>query len=375
VAGILIRRLTQIHRDRRGGEVVALKNVDLEVASGEYWVVVGPSGSGKTTLLRWIAGLEPARSGALAIGGQPMDGVKAQDRDVAMVFQDHPLFPHLNVEENLRLGLELRRVATGVQAERMREAVGLLGLDGLLGRRPEELSGGERQRVALGMALVRRPKVLLLDEPLAHLDTVWRATLRREFARWQRHWKLTWIQVTHDPSEALALADRVVVLREGRVEQVGSPREVYSRPATCFVAGFVGSPGMNLVGATGMESSEAGGRFTLESGGGFEFRSVEGWGSWSAGTRRVMGVRPEAVVLSPFRPGDALENGWVRAAGEVGVIEYVGSEFWVHARVGEGVWLTVRASDNRWPMGGKVWVSFRCADVQWFDGETGRRVK
>jgi multiple sugar transport system ATP-binding protein len=240
------------------GNVCALRDVSFTVGDGELLVLVGPSGSGKTTILRVIAGLEEITSGNISIQSRIINDVPARERDVAMVFQRHTLYPHLSVRQNLAFGLELRESGwlgrftqsrqTALQIEeRVTEAARLLELEDVLDRKPAQLSGGQQQRVALGRAVVRRPAVFLLDEPLSHLDVRLRSALRRQLHLLHRRLPATMIYVTHDPAEAMILADRVVVLQAGRVEQVGQPMDVYQRPANRFVAGFFGWPSMNLI--------------------------------------------------------------------------------------------------------------------------------
>jgi multiple sugar transport system ATP-binding protein len=230
--------LTKTHRGPQGAVVTALHGLTLAVADGELLVVVGPSGSGKTTALRLVAGLDAPDAGSIRIGTRDLAGVPPHERGVAMVFQDHPLFPHLTVAENVGFGLRLRRVPSAEIARRVDEVSELLGLGPLLSRRTPGLSGGERQRVAVGMALVRRPDVLLLDEPLAHLDPPQRVRLRDEIRRLQRMFRLTTIHVTHDRGEAVALGDRIAVLRAGELQQVGTAEALRDRPANPFVAEF-----------------------------------------------------------------------------------------------------------------------------------------
>lgn len=367
--GVLLQRVTKVHRVARGGEVVALREVSLEVERGECVVVVGPSGSGKTTLLRGIAGLEEPTSGTIDVGGRSMRGVPSRERGMAMVFQDHPLFPHLDVAGNLALGLTLRKVSKSDQAERLEEVVAWLGLRALLDRMPGTLSGGERQRVALGMALVQRPQVLLLDEPLAHLDARWRLQLRREFRTLQRRLGLTWIQVTHDQSEALALADRLVVLESGAVQQVGTPAEVYGRPANRFVAEFLGSPGMNLLTGRRVESGEGG--WPLVGGEGGAPGPTGG-----AASRVTMGFRPEVVRLESGGAPGTVGAAWMTTSGEVSVVESMGHEAWVHVRMGGGSWVVARVSGGvPWQPGNPVRVMVPCDAVHWFDAVTGSRVE
>ena len=236
--------------EKRFGAVKALSEIDLMVRDREFVVLVGPSGSGKSTLLRIVAGLEFPSEGTVSIDGKPMTGVAPKDRDVAMVFQSHALYPHMNVYDNLAFNLRIRGIAREQIDAKVMEAAARLEITELLKRRPHQMSGGQRQRVAIGRALVRDPKVFLFDEPLSNLDAELRARLRTEIKRLHRELQRTSVYVTHDQIEAMTLADRVVVLRGGRIEQVGAPDQLYARPATTFVGGFIGSPAMNLVPAT-----------------------------------------------------------------------------------------------------------------------------
>ena len=238
-------RLEKVNKVFPNGQE-AVRGIDLDVGDGELVVLVGPSGCGKTTILRIIAGLETPTRGRLFLDGQDITSWPPQKRDVTMVFQSYSLYPHKTVRDNLGFGLRLRRAPRQVIADRVKTVAQSLGLESLLGRRPGELSGGERQRVALGRAIVRRPRAFLLDEPLSNLDAQLRLQTRTELARLHRQLAATMLYVTHDQEEAMALGDRVAVLREGVVQQVASPSEIESRPANAFVAGFIGSPAMNF---------------------------------------------------------------------------------------------------------------------------------
>lgn len=244
-AGIVIERISKRFPTQQA-DLWALRDVSFEAKPGEFLVLVGPSGSGKTTLLRIIAGLEEPSSGAISIGGKAIDRLAPQDREVAMSFQEHSLYPHMTVFENLAFGLKLRKVPSAEIARRVAETAELLGLSGLLDRPPRALSGGERQRVSVGRAVIVGSKVLLMDEPLSNLDTQLRAKTRRDLVRLHQRLKTTTIYVTHDQTEAMSVADRIVVIRSGVVQQVGRPMDIYHEPANVFVAGFVGSPAMNF---------------------------------------------------------------------------------------------------------------------------------
>jgi multiple sugar transport system ATP-binding protein len=242
----LVFELVLTDLQKRFGPLLAVDGVTLRVAAGELAVLVGPSGCGKTTTLRLIAGLEQATGGSIRIGDRPVDCLAPRNRDVAMVFQSPALYPHLSVLGNMAFGLRMRRVQKHEIQRRVAETAELLGIKDLLERRPAELSGGQQQRVALGRALVRRPAVLLLDEPFSSLDVPLRDELRRELGLWQRKLRITTVHVTHDQQEAMQLGQRIVVLNEGRVQQIGTPMEIYNRPANRFVGHFMGSPRMNF---------------------------------------------------------------------------------------------------------------------------------
>lgn len=297
-----------------GGQPI-LRGIDLRAESGELVVLVGPSGCGKSTLLRSVAGLEEVDAGTIRIGERDVTRLPPKDRDVGMVFQSYALYPHLTVRENLAFGLTLRREAKSLIEERVAEASKMLGLDKLLERLPKNLSGGQRQRVAMGRAIARRPQLFLFDEPLSNLDAALRAEVRVEIKRLHERLNATMLYVTHDQTEAMTLADRLVVLNGGKVEQEGPPLEVYDRPRTRFVAAFLGSPAMNFI-----EASCRDGRMTAP---GLDLpiepARVGGRG------RVVVGIRPHDVV-----PAD---QGAI--ALPVDVVEAMGFESYAHGRLGE----------------------------------------
>jgi ABC-type sugar transport system ATPase subunit len=298
-------RLEQVWKKYPNGHVAA-RGVDLTIADGEFMVLVGPSGCGKSTALRMIAGLETPTGGKVVIGHRDVTELPPQDRDIAMVFQSYALYPHMTVRQNLGFGLRMRGVAPATIAGRVESAAKALGLDAVLDRKPGQLSGGQRQRVALGRAIVREPLAFLFDEPLSNLDAKLRLETRAELARLHRRLAATMVYVTHDQEEALTLGSRVAVMSEGRVEQVGPPLEVYRRPATVFVATFVGSPAMNLLPADLLPSMVA--------------------GPSSPPIDATLGVRPHDLTVVPRGSGDT--------DGLVDVVEPRGSELLLYIRLG-----------------------------------------
>jgi len=295
------------------GETRALADVNLTVGDGEFLVLVGPSGCGKSTLLRMVAGLEEISEGELLIGGARANEKAPRDRDVAMVFQSYALYPHMDVRRNMGFGLEVRKVPKEEIEARVLEAAKLLEIDPLLDRLPKDMSGGQRQRVAMGRAIVRDPAVFLFDEPLSNLDASLRSQMRAELKQLHRRLGSTMLYVTHDQVEAMTLADRICVLRDGVIQQVGTPAELFERPANRFVAGFIGSPSMNF-----LEGDLASGRVRGE---GFELAVT---GDRSGESRVVVGVRPNDLRLS----------GAGGISGEIALVEPMGWEAHVHVQVG-----------------------------------------
>ena len=299
------------------GHVEAVRDVTLSVADREFVVFVGPSGCGKSTLLRMIAGLEEITSGQLRIGGRPMNQVPAADRGIAMVFQSYALYPHMTVAENMGFALKMLGVGKAEVEAKVRAAAATLRLTDLLDRKPRQLSGGQRQRVAIGRAITRSPDVFLFDEPLSNLDADLRAQMRIEIARLHDELETTMIYVTHDQLEAMTLADRIVVLNGGRIEQAGPPLELYERPRNRFVAGFLGQPKMNFIRA---EAVKTDGGTELKLPGGQSMRTTR---TGIPGGEVVLGIRPDAIVLGA--------SGGLRAT--VSVVERLGGSTLVHASV------------------------------------------
>jgi multiple sugar transport system ATP-binding protein len=322
------------------GGTAALRGLTLSVAEGELLAVVGPSGCGKSTLLSLVAGLEAPTSGAVRIDGREVSRLSPRERDVAMVFQSYALYPHMSVRQNLSFPLEVARLGRREIAARVGEVAALLGLEALLDRRPAALSGGERQRVALGRALVRRPRLFLFDEPLSNLDAALRVSVRAELKKLHERLGATFVYVTHDQAEAMTLADRIAVLRAGALEQVGTPREIYGAPATAFVARFVGTPQVNLVPPAALGLAAAG---------------VEA------------ALRPEDLSIELGPGANGLE-------ARVWLVEPMGAETWATVER-EGVRLVARCGPAfEAPPGAPVRLSFDPARLHWFDAASGRRV-
>ncbi|KQM64771.1 MULTISPECIES: ABC transporter ATP-binding protein [unclassified Sphingomonas] len=291
---------------KRFGDTAVVQPATLTIADGEFVVLVGPSGCGKSTLLRMIAGLEAPSAGTVAIGGRDVTHAPPAERGVAMVFQSYALYPHLSVADNIAFPLKVARLPKAEIAARVREAAAMLDLSDLLARKPRALSGGQRQRVSIARAIVRRPQVLLLDEPLSNLDTALRARMRHEFARLHQQLGMTMIYVTHDQLEAMTLANRIVVMHGGRIEQVGAPLDVYRHPASLAVAAAIGSPGMNLLPATIIADGPEGA--TVRTGDGSMVKTVALVPKDAIGATVTLGVRPEHLLPDPDGPfGGAVE--------------------------------------------------------------------
>jgi multiple sugar transport system ATP-binding protein len=340
------------------GDISIIKGVDLDIGDSEFVVFVGPSGCGKSTLLRMIAGLEEISEGELRIDGKVVNDVPPDARGLAMVFQSYALYPHMTVANNMGFALRLAGVPKAERNAKVADAARILQLEPLLQRKPGQLSGGQRQRVAIGRAIVRQPKVFLFDEPLSNLDAALRVQMRIEIARLHSSLNATMIYVTHDQVEAMTMADRIVVLRAGKIEQVGSPLELYHFPTNLFVAGFIGSPKMNLVPAKVQSAGEAGVGIVLPGGGAVTIPVVPG--KAAPGSAVTVGVRPENVSLGGDGP----------IAGEITVVEHLGGETLVYVNVGEGPLVTVKASgDSGARVGTKVRLSLKAEEASLFDAD------
>ncbi|TBF24972.1 ABC transporter ATP-binding protein [Rhizobium leguminosarum] len=355
-----------LHNIRKSyGNLPVIHGVDVEIEDGEFIVLVGPSGCGKSTLLRMIAGLETISGGRLSIGGRMVNDLPSKERDIAMVFQSYALYPHLTVAENMGFSLKLHGTARDEIGRRVQSAAKILALEPYLDRHPRHLSGGQRQRVAMGRAIVRDPKVFLFDEPLSNLDAKLRVSMRAEIKELHQRLKITTVYVTHDQTEAMTMADRIVVMHDGIVEQIGTPLEIYDRPSTTFVAGFIGTPAMNLL--KGRIQADAPSIFRTDSGIAMPLSLRPG--SADPGEELIYGIRPEQFVIAD-------EGG---TPAKVIVVEPTGAETQVVARIegaridGENVNMLFRERIAVKP-GDSIRFALRSASGHLFSAATGRRL-
>ena len=331
------------------GAVEVIHGLDVDIADGEFVALVGPSGCGKSTLLRMIAGLEPIDSGTIAIGDRVVNNLPPSERDIAMVFQTYALYPHKSVAENMGFALKVAKADKSEIKERVQKAAEILGLTDLLDRKPRHLSGGQRQRVAMGRAIVRDPQVFLFDEPLSNLDAKLRIQMRTEIKELHQRLKTTTVFVTHDQIEAMTLADRIVVMQGGQIEQVGSPLELYDNPANVFVATFIGAPSMNL-----LDGKSSAGQVTV---GGMSFDGPEGEQDVS------VGIRPEHLILA--------DKG---IAMEVKVVEPTGSETMVFLRFEDKDVTAVFRERHAFEAGQVIHLQPDPAHLHFFDAQNGKRL-
>ena len=382
MARVVLEQLTKIFQSRNGASIRAVDDMSLVIEDKELLTIVGPSGCGKTTLLRLISGLEEPTCGTIAMDGATLNAIPARNRDVAMVFQNPALYPHMSAYENMAFGLKLRKHSKGDIARRVQEAADLLGLTDCLPRKPMELSGGERQRVALGRAIVRRPKLFLFDEPLSSLDSQLRLQMRREISALHKQLQATILYVTHDQFEAMTLGQRVAVLNHGRVHQTGEPREIYNRPAERFVAGFIGSPAMNFFRGTierreqkiyflacGASAPDAAEAVVLSVENNRVATALQNW----LGKNVVIGIRPEHIEVerdkSQSQPTPAM-SATLRS------IERLGPESYLRLATPGGNEFTVRVPGDFPLVTGKtLTVHFQMEQAHFFDPESGKRIE
>ncbi len=345
---------------KRFGNVVAVDNLNLEITDGEFLVLLGPSGCGKTTALRCLAGLESPDSGEIYIGDQMVSQLPPKDRDIAMVFQSYALYPHMSVYDNVAFPLKMRKYSKDEVDRKVRKAAELLRISELLDRKPKQLSGGQAQRVALGRAIVREPKAFLMDEPLSNLDAKLRLHMRAELKRLQKDLGTTTIYVTHDQAEAMTMGDRIAVMNQGRLQQLAAPQEVYLKPRNLFVAGFLGSPPMNLISCVlkekGMVESSTF-KFQLSS------EVADKIKNEATGSELVLGFRPEDVTLSRESAPGAIET-------EVYMYEPLGSEVIADLRVGNDLIKAKTKPNLELKIGQEMWLSIEQDSIHVFDRKT-----
>lgn len=341
----------------------AVKDFNLEIKNNEFIVLVGPSGCGKSTTLRMIAGLEDISEGSLYIDDQKVNDFAPKDRDIAMVFQNYALYPHMTVYGNMSFGLRMRRFKKDEIHKRVMEAAKVLGLEEFLKRKPKALSGGQRQRVALGRAMVRNPKVFLMDEPLSNLDAKLRVQMRSEIAKLHRQLKTTTVYVTHDQTEAMTMADRIVIMKLGEIQQIGTPKEVYDNPANLFVASFMGSPAMNFLPAFLSDSGLTVAGHIVN----FPTDKIEKLRELGYQTKEfIAGIRPEDIQISSVT-SDSNSNNEINAT--IDVAELLGSEMILYFKIAETP-LIIKTTDLDYQQGEKVFLTFNLNKLRLFDKKT-----
>jgi multiple sugar transport system ATP-binding protein len=349
--------------------IKALSDFSLDIASGEFITIVGPSGCGKSTLLRLIAGLDEESAGSITLDGKELNGLAPKDRDMAVMFQNYALFPHLTIAENMGFGLKLRKISSADIRIQVEEVATTLGIVELLKRYPSELSGGQRQRAALGRAILRKPKLFLFDEPLSNLDAKMRSQMRIEISRLHQSLKATMIFVTHDQVEAMTMGNRVVVLKEGIIQQVAAPDILYEKPSNAFVASFIGSPGMNLF--TG-KMEKIHGKFSFEHALislPIEHSMAQDLNPW-VGKTLILGLRPEAIGSSI-----AIETAAApKIKGVIGVLERLGGNVGLYFQAGKMEWAARVAEDKKWIAGMEIELPIDRSQAQFFDSITGQRL-
>jgi len=376
MAKVIIENVTKIYRDGKGNDVKAVDSINLEIADQEFMVLVGPSGCGKTTSLRMVAGLEEISSGKISIDGRVINDVPPKDRDIAMVFQNYALYPHMTVYKNMAFGLKLRKYPQAEIEKRVRDAGEILGISELLDRKPKELSGGQRQRVAVGRAIVRKPKVFLFDEPLSNLDAKMRVQMRTEISKLHTRLSATMIYVTHDQMEAMSMGDRITVMNKGEIQQVATPLEIYNHPNNLFVASFIGSPSMNFF--DGNIHQKDGRLFFTEAGANrdslFSVRMDEDHAQKLQpyiGQSIKMGIRPEDVHDKLYA-GTVDPSRIVRAIVEV--VEPMGSEVYLYMNTGSHSFIARVNAGEKSEVNHKLELSFNMKKAHFFDLKTEKTV-
>jgi multiple sugar transport system ATP-binding protein len=359
------------HVFKRFDEVVAVNDLDIDIEDKEFLVLVGPSGCGKTTALRCLAGLEDITEGRILIGDQVVNDVAPKDRDIAMVFQSYALYPHMSVYDNMAFGLKLRKYPKDEIKRRVDEAAGILGIEALLERKPRQLSGGQRQRVALGRAIVREPKVFLLDEPLSNLDAKLRVQTRTEITKLHQRLQTTFIYVTHDQTEAMTMASRIAVMNFGVLQQIDTPQSLYDRPNNLFVAGFIGSPAMNFFDGKLVKD---GGRIHFDSDS-FKVQipddRIDVY-TPHVGKAVIFGLRPEDVYDPKFEAPDIVKQ---QVEASVEVTELMGNEIFVFLKSGGTDYVARIDPRTNFRMGDKVQVTFNMGNMHIFDKETEQAIR
>ena len=365
MANVVLQNVSKIYADN----VKAVEDANINIKDKEFIVLVGPSGCGKTTTLRMVAGLEEISEGTLSIDGKIVNDLPPKDRDIAMVFQNYALYPHMSVYDNMSFGLKMRKFPKEEIDARVKEAAAILGIEDYLDRKPKELSGGQRQRVAVGRAIVRKPKVFLFDEPLSNLDAKLRVLMRTELSKLHTQLEATMIYVTHDQIEAMTMADRIVVMSNGRIQQIGKPLELYKNPANKFVAGFIGSPSMNFI---EMEISRDSSNNPVLTDENIMIKIPENVGKYlESGNKKTVcfGIRPENLL---FRKPENNES-YIKA--EVEVIEPLGDETHLYMKKGEEIILARISSDEKVSTGDILYFVPEMKKCSFFDSETEETIK
>ncbi len=366
MADVVFENVSKIYN----GGVIGCKDINLEIRDKEFCILVGPSGCGKSTTLRTIAGLEEITEGNLKVDNEIVNNIPPKDRDIAMVFQNYALYPHMKVADNMAFGLKLRKYPKEEINKRVDEAARILGITKLLDRRPKQLSGGQRQRVALGRAIVRKPKVFLFDEPLSNLDAKLRVQMRVEIKKLSSKLQTTMIYVTHDQVEAMTMGDRIVVMKDGFIQQVDDPIKLYNEPKNKFVAGFIGSPSMNFIDAEITSESEKyqikGDSFNIS----LNKKAFDFLQKYN-GKNIIIGIRPEDIIDRVYAKVSTSKNV-VRA--EVITEEPMGSENYIHANIGSNKIIMKTKGSNRVSMGDELELIFKPEQLHFFDVKTEERI-